>query len=58
MVVILNVNNFRDDTLIQDFRFSGVTLVYENYTSNIDGNVIVNAKYKKLMTIQKHLLFL
>ena len=48
--LILNVNNFRDDTLIQDFRFSGVTLVYENYTSNIDGNVIVNAKYKKLMT--------
>ena len=48
--LILNVNNFRDDTLIQDFRFSGVTLIYENYSTDIDGNVLVNARYRKLMT--------
>lgn len=48
--LILNVKNFADDSLIQDFRFSGVTLVYENYSSDIDGNVIVNARYRTLMT--------
>lgn len=48
--LILNVNNFYDDTLIQDFRFSGMTLVYESYNTDVDGNVTVNARYRKLNT--------
>lgn len=48
--LILNVNNFNDSSLIQDFRFSGMTLIYENYTTDIDGNTTINAKYRKLMT--------
>ena len=48
--LILNINNFRDNTLIQNFSFSGVTLVSENYSSDVDGNVLVNARYRKLMS--------
>lgn len=48
--LILLVNNFNDGSLIQDFRFSGVTLVNESYVSDIDGNTTINAKYRVLMT--------
>lgn len=48
--LILNINNFNDSTLIQDFRFTGMTLIYESYTTDIDGNTTVNARYRKLMT--------
>lgn len=48
--LVLQVKSFRDDSLIQDFRFSGMTLVNESYNTNIDGNVTINAKYRKLNT--------
>ncbi len=48
--LILQVRSFRDNSLIQDFRFSGVTLVSESYNTDVDGNVTVNAKYRKLNT--------
>lgn len=48
--LILLVKDFNNDSLIQDFRFSGVTLVYESYTTDIDGNVMVNARYRRLNT--------
>ena len=45
--LILQVKDFYNDSLIQSFRFSGMTLIYENYSIDVDGNVIVNAKYKR-----------
>ena len=45
--LILQVRDFDDNTLIQDFRFSGVSLVGESYNTDIDGNVSVNARYKR-----------
>jgi len=46
--LILQINNFNNAGLIQDFRFTGVTLVNESYATNVDGNVIVNARYRRL----------
>lgn len=48
--LILQVKDFSDDSIIQAFRFSGMTLVYDSYTTDIDGNVIINASYRRLNT--------
>lgn len=47
--LVLNVNNFNDGSLIQNFSFTGMTLVNESYNTDIDGNVSINARYRLLM---------
>jgi hypothetical protein len=47
---ILQIKDFDDDTVIQAFRFSGMTLIYESYATDIEGNVLVNARYRRLNT--------
>ena len=45
----LDIKDFTTDEVIQNFRFTGVQLVSESYSTDTDSNVSINARYRVLL---------
>lgn len=47
--LILNINDFYTNNTVLSYNFNQLLLISENYSTNVDGNVTLNAQYKKLI---------